>query len=59
MFFRGDRSLDLGCNCGAKRSNYTQAALGSIPSPIIWGALGIAAISAVLYFWPERKVRMI
>jgi len=32
--------------------------LGSMPAPVVWGALGIAALAAVLYVWPERKVRM-
>jgi hypothetical protein len=36
-----------------------QPGLGAIPAPVVWGALGVSALAAVVYFWPKREVRMV
>jgi hypothetical protein len=33
--------------------------LGSIPVPVVWGALGVSVLAAVVYLWPRREVRMV
>lgn len=43
----------------AKRSPKRDQGMGEIPMPLVWGALGVAVIAPIVYFWPERQVRMV
>jgi hypothetical protein len=43
----------------ARPARRAQPGLGSIPVPVVWGALGISALAVVAYFWPKREVRIV